>query len=245
MLVPKDLIPIKSLQIRSLRQLVLISFCISLVPLIALLSQSYKDFTDVSHRTEANAVQFVSLTAELQALLSTGQDLQRVIRQFQILRDDQLREIVDALLGKFEIQLIMVCRLGEELDECIALKDSLPSLRNYADFNDTLIVDAYLARLENRLRLLQLQVNRFVENRVSEQQNYLTEVQQRQAWLTSILVITSLLLLGFSAQFIAKPVRKLQDIIRAIANSKDKLPTRSTHAPKELIAVEKDSFLVK
>ncbi|MEM0910329.1 MAG: HAMP domain-containing sensor histidine kinase [Pseudomonadota bacterium] len=242
MLVHKELTIIKPLQIKSLRQLVLISFCISLVPLIALLSRSYKDFNDVSQTTKANTVQFVSITAELQALLSTGQDLQRLIRQYQILRDEQLKEIVDALLNKFEIQLIMVCKLGEELDECKVLRDSLPSLTNYPAFNDTLIVDAYLARLDNRLKTLQQQVNRFVDNKVTEQQQYLTEIQQRQAWLTSILVITSLLLLGFSAQFIAKPVRKLQDIIQAIANSKEKLPSPSTHAPRELLAVEKDLF---
>ncbi len=242
MLVYKEITKIIPVQIRSLRQLVFISFCISIVPFIALLSQSYKDFTDVSRTTKANAVQFVSLSAELQALLSTGQDLQRVIRQYLILRDDQLKEIVDTQISKFEVQLIMVCRLGEELDECAVLKKSLPSLRDYAEFNDTLILDAYLARLENRLNALQIQVNRFVENKVAEQQNYLTEVRQRQAWLTSILVVTSILLVGFLAQFIAKPVRKLQDIIQAIANSKEKLPPRSKHAPRELLAVEKDLF---
>ena len=193
-------------------------------------------------RTEQNTAFFVSVTANLQEVLSIGTDLQRNIRNYQVVRDQQYKGIVDSLLRNFTDKLSRLCRTVEDIGECTSLSNSLPILSQYDELSDELVVEAYLARLNQSLLKLQNDVNHFVETKVVEQQQYLTEMQNRQAWSSGILVVLSMFFIGFSVQFIARPVGKLQHIIRAIASSTQQLPSKSLTAPRELLAVEKDLY---
>ncbi|GLR72133.1 sensor histidine kinase [Agaribacter marinus] len=230
------------LQIRSLRQLVLISFLTSLVPLIALLWQSQRDFSHVSVTTKENTELFVNIASNLRDLLSSAQDVQRLVKQYQVLKEPQLKVITDKTLESFIEKLHAFCRISKEFKECTSLENSLPTLLEYHGFNDTLVVDAYLARFGQSMLKLQRNVNIFVDQRVIEQQQFLANMQIRQGWSTGMLVVLSLVFILFSTQFIVKPVRKLQAIIQSIATSSQSLPVKSSSAPRELLAVEKDLF---
>ncbi|WP_395341954.1 sensor histidine kinase [Ningiella sp. W23] len=230
------------MQIRSLRQLVLGCYMVALVPLIALLWQSQQDFDDVSYITTINTQFFVSVASELRDLELIGEDVERLIKQYQVLPNPQLDELADFAIVRFEDKLAFLCDVLTDLAECSIMQGHISQLRDYADFNDTLLVDSHLARFSDSIETVKEQVNEAVGFRIRDQQEYLDNIQRRQGWSTGLLVLMSLALILLAASLIVKPVQKLQEIIHAIAASSQKLPNKSSSAPKELMAVEKDLF---
>jgi two-component system sensor histidine kinase GlrK len=215
---------------------------VALIPLIALLWQSQQDFDDVSDITTVNTQFFVSVASELRDLELIGQDVERLIKQYQVLPNAQLDELADFAIVRFEDKLEFLCNVLGNLPECSVITAHITKLRDYADFNDSLVINAHLARFANSVDIVKEQVNGAVAVRIAEQQAHLDSIQKRQGWSTGVLVLLSLALILVAAQLIIKPVRKLQEIIRAIASSSHKLPNKSESAPKELMAVEKDLF---
>lgn len=230
------------MQIRSLRQLVLGSYMVALIPLIALLWQSQQDFDDVSYITTINTQFFVSVASELRDLELIGEDVERLIKQYQVLPNPQLDELADFAIVRFEDKLAFLCDILGGLPECSVIEEHIVKLRGYAQFNDQLVINAHLARFAQSVEIVKEQVNGAVGVRISQQQRYLNDIQKRQGWFTGALVLLSLALILVAAQLIVKPVKHLQLIIKAIATSNNALPPRSDSAPRELKAVEKDLF---
>lgn len=233
---------VNKVQIRSLRQLVLGSYMVALIPLIALLWQSQQDFDDVSYITTANTQFFVSVASELRDLELIGEDVERLIKQYQVLPNPQLDELADFAIVRFEDKLAFLCSVLAGLSECPVMQEHITKLRDYAQFNDQLVVNAHLARFSQSIEIVKEQVNGAVGVRITEQQSHLDNIQKRQGWSTGALVLLSLALILVAAQLIVKPVRKLQQIIKAIATNSNKLPAKSDSAPRELMAVERDLF---
>lgn len=73
------------MQIRSLRQLILASFFIALIPLVVLLWQSQHDLNTVSETTLDNSAFFVLVNNEMRALEANGDNVERLVRQFYAL----------------------------------------------------------------------------------------------------------------------------------------------------------------
>nr|WP_136251985.1 HAMP domain-containing sensor histidine kinase [Ningiella ruwaisensis] len=233
---------VNKVQIRSLRQLVLGSYMVALVPLIALLWQSQQDFDDVSYVTTLNTQFFVSVGIELRDLELIGDDVERYIKQYQVLPNPQLEELADFAIVRFEDKLKFLCNMLGGLSECSVMTGHVSRLKEYDEFNDQLLVNAQLARFSQSIDTIKDQVGNAVKIRVQEQQEHFENIQRRQGWSTGLLVLLSLALILVAAQLIVKPVRKLQEIIHAIASSSQKLPEKSASAPRELMAVEKDLF---
>ena len=233
---------VNKVQIRSLRQLVLGSYMVALIPLIALLWQSQQDFDDVSYITTANTQFFVSVASELRDLELIGEDVERLIKQYQVLPNPQLDELADFAIVRFEDKLAFLCSVLVGISECPVMQEHITKLRDYAQFNDQLVVNAHLARFNQSIDIVKEQVNGAVGVRITEQQSHLDNIQKRQGWSTGALVLLSLALILVAAQLIVKPVRKLQQIIKAIATNSNKLPAKSDSAPRELMAVERDLF---
>lgn len=215
---------------------------VALIPLIALLWQSQQDFDDVSYITTVNTQFFVSVASELRDLELFGQDVERLIKQYQVLPNAQLDELADFAIVRFEDKLAFLCNVLGNLPECSVISTHITKLRDYAEFNDSLVINAHLARFADSVDIVKEQVNDAVAVRIAEQQAHLTSIQKRQGWSTGVLVLLSLALILVAAQLIIKPVKKLQEIIHAIAASSHKLPQKSGSAPKELMAVEKDLY---
>jgi two-component system sensor histidine kinase GlrK len=192
---------------------------VALIPLIALLWQSQQDFDDVSYITTVNTQFFVSVASELRDLELIGEDVERLIKQYQVLPNPQLDELADFAIVRFEDKLAFLCSVLVGL-----------------------VVNAHLARFAQSIEIVKEQVNGAVGVRIAEQQAHLDNIQKRQGWSTGALVLLSLALILVAAQLIVKPVRKLQQIIKAIATSSNKMPAKSDSAPRELMAVEKDLF---
>lgn len=228
------------LQVRSLRQLILGSFFVALVPLIALLWQSQRDFDSMNQLTANNTAFFVFMTSEIRELEALGDDVERLVRQYQVFPKDQLQELADTAINGYTNKLSFLCDQFADVSECKDLHSTLSYLGDYPNFNDNLLLDARLAELRQSQQVLRRQVQQLINQRIVSQKAFLVKVQSRQGWSTGVLVLLSLVLTILAAQLIIKPVHKLQEIIRKIANNETKLPEQTHEGPKELVAVERD-----
>jgi len=232
----------KVLQIRSLRQLILGSFLVALVPLLALLWQSQSDIAKLRATTETNTVFFVNTVSEMQTLNNVALDVERLLLQHFVIPNSTLKQLNDETLSLFRNKLAPFCLEIIKSDACGQLHKNVVQLSDYASMSDKIVLDAHLSSFKSSLSSMREDVNQNVRDRVSQQQNFMSSMQQKQAWSTAVLTILSLILIAFGSQLIVKPVRKLKDIIKAIANNDNKLPAKSSSGPKELIAVERDLY---
>lgn len=231
-----------SLQVRSLRQLILGGFFVALVPLIALLYQSQRDFDAMSQLAANNTAFFVFMTSEFRELEALGDDVERLVRSYQVLPKNQLQELADAAISGYSQKLYFMCDQFSDIAECRELNLTLSQLSEYPTFNDNLLLDAQLLSLRNSQQTLRREVQQLINQRISAQQAFLEEIQSRQGWSTFVLVLMSLGLTIVAAQLIIKPVKKLKSIIASIATNDNKLPKQTRDGPRELVAVERDLY---
>lgn len=229
------------MQIRSLRQLILLCFLVALVPLAALLWQGQRDFDVMSQRTADNTAFFVFISSEVRQLEALGEDAERLVRQYRVLPNEQLEQLAQNALTEFNTKYSFLCGQFSDMNECGESHHSIDGLLQSATTNDEEL-NQKLAELRAIQDALVKGVQQLINQRISLQQTYLTEVRSRQEWSTLVLAAVSLVITLLATQLIIKPIRKLHAVIRSIANSEPKLPEKMRDGPRELVAVEKDLY---
>lgn len=230
----------KLVQLGSLRQLTLGSFLVALIPLIALLWQSQSDLAKVGQMTRIETRYVVNVVGLMQKLDGAVVDLERSIRQFAVLRSDAVAELSDNAISQFTAAKESLCMVLDASATCERLDKQLRQVQGYRQIDDQLLLNAYLASINNSVSDMRADVDVAIQKRLDIQREDLNAMQAKQAWSTAMLVSVSLLLILLGSQLIVNPVKKLKQIIRILAHQKGELPPISTQAPKELIGVEKD-----
>ncbi|MBT0587552.1 HAMP domain-containing sensor histidine kinase [Alteromonas oceanisediminis] len=228
------------MQLGSLRQLTLVSFFVALIPLVTLLWQSQSDLARVAKMTAEDNAFFVSIVSGSRSLESGAIDLERLIRQYFIVKNENLAVMIDETLESYLNDVSSLCTTLAAQPPCGRLARRVERLSNYADINDELLLDAQLAEFRSYVNQLRASVSATVTDRISVQQNTVLSLKQDQAWSTAMLAIVSLLLIIFASQLIVKPFKKLKRVIHTIAKQQSSLPPISRHGPMELIGIEKD-----
>ncbi len=227
-------------QLGSLRQLTLASFVLALIPLIALLWQSQSDLAKVGQMTTLETRFVVNVVSDMQRLDNAVVDVERSIRQFTVLRNEQVAVLSDNALDQFALAADNLCQALLVPTTCQRLSEQLSQLADYRTIEDQLLLNAYLASIASSVDLLREDVERSINQRVQLQQDDLNAMQAKQAWSTAMLVSVSLLLILLGSQLIVNPVNNLKKIIQKVAHGHSDLPPLSRQAPRELIDVEKD-----
>ncbi|BFT30888.1 two component system sensor histidine kinase QseE/GlrK [Alteromonas sp. D210916BOD_24] len=228
------------MQLGSLRQLTLGSFVLALIPLVALLWQSQSDLAKVGQMTTLETRFVVDVVSDMQRLDNAAVDLERSIRQFEVLRNDQVALLSDNAIDQFAVAADNLCQALSVPAICTRLSEQLSQLAEYRNIEDQLLLNAYLATVTDSVDQLRDEVESAINERVKLQQDDLNAMQAKQAWSTAMLVSVSLLLILLGSQLIVNPVNNLKKIIRIMAHSDGQLPPLSRQAPRELIDVEKD-----
>ena len=227
-------------QLGSLRQLTLGSFLLALIPLIALLWQSQSDLAKVGKMTTLETHFVVDVVSDMQRLDNAVVDVERSVRQFAVLRNEQVASLSDNAIEQFAVAADNLCQALSIPTTCSRLSEQLSQLAEYRTIEDQLLLNAYLASVGDSVELLRDDVEATINERVKLQQDDLNAMQAKQAWSTAMLVSVSLLLILLGSQLIVNPVNNLKKIIRIMARSDGQLPPLSRQAPRELIDVEKD-----
>jgi two-component system, NtrC family, sensor histidine kinase GlrK len=225
-------------QLGSLRQLTLVGFALALIPLCVLLWQSQSNLTTMSKIAASEAQYSVDMVRRIGQMESTAIDVERLIRQYHVLRKDELINVIDRYAEQFVVLMNEVCQLIQSSSACSTLEERVQFFNEYADVSDQMLLDAQLAEFRQGLAGLSTQVDKLLDQHIVQQQAYVVDVQHTQAWSTGVLVSISLLLIIFASRLIVRPVEKIERIIGAIARQVDKLPALSTSGPKELIELE-------
>ena len=226
------------MQIGSLRQLTLASFMLALVPLVVLLWQSQSTLSTMSSIAASEAQFSVGMARQIGSLEGLAIDVERLIRQYHVLKKSELRELSETYLARFQQGLVKLCDELKQSSACMAMDKRLDWFLTNAEVDDQLLLDAQLAEFRRILAELRQHVDDLLDTRIRQQQDYVNSVQQTQAWSTAILVTISLLLIIFASQLILLPVAKIERVIGAIARQAPQLPAISTSGPKELIELE-------
>jgi two-component system sensor histidine kinase GlrK len=225
-------------QIGSLRQLTLAGFLLALVPLVVLLWQSQSTLSKMSDIAASEAQFSVGMARQIGKIESVAIDVERLIRQYHVLKKDELKDLTENYISRILELLEKTCSELKQNDVCLDLEQRLTWFQNNQQIDDQLLLDAQLAEFRRSLVELRLQVDGLLDGRIVQQQAYVNNVQQSQAWSTAVLVTISLLLIIFASQLILLPVAKIERVISAIAQQSETLPSISTSGPKELIELE-------
>jgi len=226
------------MQLGSLRQLTVVSFVLVLVPLLMLLSYSQVTLSKMGHIATSEAEYSVAIVRKVSKMESLSVDIERLFRQYHVLKNIALKSLAQKSIERFVELQTPVCSELDEQQICHNLTERLVWLGHYAGSEDQLLLDAQLAEFKVSLDDLSAQVENKLDVRILAQQDYVNTVLQAQIWLTVILVGISLLLILFGTQVILRPVKKLEQVIQAISNQDEHLPTVSRTGPKELIILE-------
>ena len=228
------------LRLGSLRQLILGSFIVALMPLAALLWQSHTDLTRVSRMTVDETQQIAGLVYQVQQLESASVVLERSLRQFQVLKNEVAGKLVSNALTRFSERYHSLCNAPVSVQGCAAVMPLIESFRTFSTEDTESDLTTRLASLREALVAVHESVDEAIEARLALQSQDVADMQARQSWLSALLVSISLGLILLGSQLVINPVRKLKLIIRMLARQQGRLPPLSTRAPKELVGVEKD-----
>ncbi|MEC8231478.1 MAG: histidine kinase dimerization/phospho-acceptor domain-containing protein, partial [Pseudomonadota bacterium] len=182
----------------------------------------------------------VDVVGDMQRLDNAVVDVERSIRQFAVLRNEQVATLSDSAIEQFTLAADNLCQALAAPPSCRRLSEQISQLAEYRTIEDQLLLNAYLASVASSVDQLRADVESAISKRVQLQQDDLNAMQAKQAWSTAMLVSVSLLLILLGSQLIVNPVNNLKKIIRIVAHSDGQLPPLSRQAPRELIDVEKD-----
>jgi len=231
-----------SMQLGSLRQLTLISFVVVLVPLALLVGYSQIKLSEIGQIATNEAEYSVNTVRRVSKMESLSVDIERLVRQYHIVKKDALKPLIEKSTQRFIDYQIPVCEqlLGKR--NCNSLIERINWINQYSGTEDQLLLDAQLAEFKQNLYDLAAQVDLSLDKRIQDQQFYVSSVQQTQFWLTACLLGASFLLIMFGSKAILKPVTRLERIITAMSRQEDTLPVIATSGPKELIVLEQKLY---
>jgi len=222
------------IQPASLRQFVLLSFCMALIPLGVLLLQSHSSLSDVSRYAIAEAESSVANVRRTENMQKLVNDIERSVLQFSILKTDALARLAATHLDNYQQNLSSVCLDLAQPDLCRQQQAQLSLLMtNYLTANNE-----DLSPILQKIRQQQLQLTQVIwamlEQRLQQQQAYAEGAQSQLAWQTVVMVVLTLLLVVWASARITSPVKKLEVMIRSIGQPSHHFPHDKVDGPREL-----------
>jgi two-component system sensor histidine kinase GlrK len=218
----------------SLRQFVLLSFFMALIPLGVLLWQSHSALSDVSRYAIAEAESSVANVRRAENMQKLVNDIERSVLQFSILKTDALSQLAATHLNNYQQNLGSVCLNLEQPVLCAQQQQQLELL-----FNSYLHEsNEELSPILQKIRQQQVQLTQVIwallEQRLQQQQVYAEEAQSHLAWQTVALVVLTLLMVLWASARITAPVKMLDTMIRSIGQASHHFPHDKVDGPREL-----------
>ncbi|OGO83839.1 MAG: two-component sensor histidine kinase [Chromatiales bacterium RIFOXYA1_FULL_46_5] len=218
----------------SLRQFVLLSFFMALIPLGVLLWQSHSALSDVSRYAIAEAESSVANVRRAENMQKLVNDIERSVLQFSILKTDALSQLAATHLNNYQQNLGSVCLNLAQPVLCAQQQQQLELL-----FNSYLHEsNEELSPILQKIRQQQVQLTQVIwamlEQRLQQQQVYAEEAQSYLAWQTVALVVLTLLMVLWASARITAPVKMLDTMIRSIGQASHHFPHDKVDGPREL-----------
>ncbi|ODC05103.1 hypothetical protein BFW38_01175 [Terasakiispira papahanaumokuakeensis] len=222
---------------RSLLQLVLIGFGMVMLPLGILLGQSSQALKQLSVLADESARQAVEYTRRAQSISSLALDIERTARQYQVVEDADLLDVLQQQQAQFIRLLSMRFETLPTPETEPMLQALMPKLATLGAGQDP-TPDAALEALTELVPLSQEYQNssrQQVDQALEQMRQHTLHVRQRIWWQAALLIGLSLLLVVLFSYLIVRPIHRLERRIRSIGDPdapEEKTPLRG---PAELV----------
>ncbi|TXH98040.1 MAG: HAMP domain-containing histidine kinase [Rheinheimera sp.] len=222
------------IQPASLRQFILLSFFLALIPLAVLLWQSNSALSDVSRFAVAEAESSVDSVKRAENMQNLVIDIERAVRQFGILRTDSLSTLATTHLLNYQQMLQQVCLDLDAPLLCQAQAAQVTTLlQNFLHASNEELSPT-LQTLRQQQQQLTEQIWQRLEQRLQTQQSFVVDAQNQLAWQSVTLVLLTLLLVLWAQARIASPIKQLDTMIRSIGQASHHFPHEQVVGPREL-----------
>ncbi|MFY0665578.1 MAG: HAMP domain-containing histidine kinase [Natronospirillum sp.] len=225
----------------SLRQLVLIGFVLALIPLSVLLWQGRNALNELSSVAMNEAQMAVATIRRAEQLQNRITDVERAIRQHTVLRTDALAELANAHIEQYIQALTLACialpSAANADTLCARHAEQLEQLAGDFTHSANTQLDSQLQQIKRDQAELSALIGRSLDQRIEQQQVRVAAQQQQMAVQTIVLVLITLLLVAWVSGRVTAPVKRLDQMIRAMGQQQVRPARDTVGGPRELNAL--------
>jgi two-component system sensor histidine kinase GlrK len=211
----------------SLNGLILIGFGLVASPMLVAVIWALVNLDRLAEQSEQLVITGVSSAENNQMLAEQAGSLERVSRQFLVLRNADSLALLEQDLGSLEATLDDMAPLTEQAD-AVSLVRAIRVLarrivrtltEGTASTADTEATIAEFATLRQRVTRLSSVLDTHIERELSNLQESTRRAQQVSAWQTAALVPCTLILVVIFTLLIARPIRQIDQAIAQLGKS--------------------------
>ena len=211
----------------SLNGLILVGFGLVALPMLVAVVWALVNLDRLAEQSEKLVISGVSSAENNRLLAQQAGSLERVSRQYLVLRNDDSLALLQQDLSALEATLDNMAALTEQAD-ALSLTRAIRVLarrivRTLSEGNpDTTDADEMVvefATLRQRLTRLSTVLDRHIELELSNLQESTRRAQQVSAWQTAALVPGTLILVLFFTMLVARPIRQIDRAITQLGES--------------------------
>jgi len=211
----------------SLNGLILVGFGLVALPMLVAVVWALVSLDRLAEQSEQLVVSGVSSAENNRLLAEQAASLERVSRQYLVLRNDDSLGLLQQDLTALEGTLDNMAALTEQAD-AVSLARAVRVLARRTvqtlsegdpGTTDAENVIADFATLRQRLTRLSLVLDTHIELELSKLQESTRHAQQVSAWQTAALVPGTLILVLFFTLLIARPIRQIDRAIKQLGQS--------------------------
>ncbi|MCH8530017.1 MAG: HAMP domain-containing histidine kinase [Saccharospirillum sp.] len=218
----------------------LLSFALALIPLGVLLWQSHQALNRISAVAVTEAERALTRVRLGEQLRTSLTDLERASRQLEVLQTDSLAKLTEQHQNQYQQRLSTLCAtlISNHASElCQQQHRALTQwVETDSDEEPSQLDERFQQLTEQQARLVRL-LNQELDEQLLSQQNYVGDWQRSIAIQTVIWVVFSLFLVIWGSARISNPVRRLEQMIRALGQADAPLAPVAIRGPRELNAL--------
>ncbi len=216
-------------RLSSLRQLVLLSFLIVVIPFGVVIYYATDALVEQSAQGRTLAQQALEVTRRGQQLERLAEDITRSARQYQILAKPEIQERLNNALAHFREQLGVHSFVLENPDKISPISALLSDIEQAKPFDPS--------QLLQLIHTLNAEIDQILDLRLQALNENAQQTQtQLSSWAIALLVIELLMILFFSLT-ITRPVKRITNRIQAMGSG-EVYEDGPVGGPDELVELE-------
>jgi two-component system sensor histidine kinase GlrK len=214
-------------QPKSLNGLILVGFGLVAMPLLIAVFWALFNLDRLAEQSEQLVVSGVTAAENNRQLEQQVASLERVARQFLVLRNDEILSLLNQDIAALEITLDRIWPLAEKANATSFARGIRVSARrivrtlNSPEFTEAQSEAAVteFSSLRQRVTRLSLTLSNHIELELNSLQESTRRAQQVSAWQTAALVPGTLILVLFFTLLVARPIRQIDKAINQLGRS--------------------------
>ena len=158
------------LQTASLRQLVILSFLLAMIPVGVLMWQSHKALSGLSRFATSEAERAVISVRRAENMQNLVVDIERAVRQYAVVKTDALARVAQSHITNQQASLSELCNDLPELSDCLQQQTDLQQLAAQFTELSGSPLEQQLQQIRLRQQRISQQIWDLLEQRLQNQQ---------------------------------------------------------------------------